>query len=87
MLNARQIQQLRREPAEPNRLKAAMRLANKTQNDVSVGTGLAQAHVSKIATRGQRVTLETTAKLAAYFGCQIADLFPRETAVEVRHAS
>lgn len=87
MFSARQLQQLRREPAEPNRLKAAMRLAKKTQIDVSVGTGLAQAHVSKIATRGQRVTLETSAKLAAFFQCQISDLFPRETAVEVRHAS
>jgi transcriptional regulator with XRE-family HTH domain len=87
MLSPRQIQQLRREPAEPNRLKAAMRLSGATQVTVSAGTGITQSHISKIANSGTRVTLETAARIASYFRCQIADLFPRETAVEVRHAS
>jgi len=87
MLSPRQLTQLRQEPGEPNRLKAAMRIAGATQIDVAYGTGITQAHVSKIAKRGKRVSLETSAKLAAFFRCQIADLFPRETSVEVRHAS
>lgn len=87
MMTARQLQELRREPAKPNRLKAAMKIAGARQVDVSAGTGLDQSHVSRIANSGPAVALETAAKLAAFFGCEISDLFPRETAVEAPHAS
>ena len=87
MMTTRQLQQLRKEPAEPNRLKAAMKITGARQVDVSAATGLDQSHVSRIANMGPAVALETAAKLAGFFGCEIADLFPRETSVEVRHAS
>lgn len=79
MLNARQLQQLRQEPGNPNRVKAAMRLARATQLMVSAGTGLAQSHISKVANDGPSVTVETASKLARFFGCRIEDLFPRQS--------
>jgi transcriptional regulator with XRE-family HTH domain len=79
MLTARQLQELRREPPEPNRLKAAMRIAKARQVDVSAATGLDQSHISRIANSGPSVTVETAAKLANYFGCGIGDLFPRQS--------
>ncbi len=87
MLSPRQLQQLRQEPAAPNRLRAAMRISGATQIDVATGTGITQSHISKIASTGTRVTLHTAWRVAAYFRCPVVDLFPRETSVEVRHAS
>jgi transcriptional regulator with XRE-family HTH domain len=88
MLTARQLVQLRNEPGAPNRLKAAMRIANTTQAAVSAATGIDQSSVSRIAnSNGPGVTVQTASKLAAFFGCQISDLFPRETSVEARRAS
>lgn len=80
MLNARQITRLRREPSVPNRLRAAMLIAGVTQLQVEAGTGITQSQISKIAAKPGRVSLATASRLAAYFGCDASDLFPRETA-------
>lgn len=87
MLTPRQLQLLRREPEAPNRLKAAMRLAGKTQIEVGAGTGFTQGMVSRIANTSNGVTVATAARFATYFGCRIEDLFPLQVSVEVRHAS
>lgn len=80
MLTPRQLSRLRVTPAHPNRVKAAMQIAGVTQLDVAAGTGITQSQISKIASRTGRVTLATALRLAAYFGCQASDLFPREAA-------
>lgn len=83
MLNARQLAQLRQEPAEPNRVKAAIRIAGVTQEVVSGATRIPQSNLSRIANSASgQITVQTAARLARYFGCQIPDLFPREASAE-----
>lgn len=82
MLTTRQVRLLVKESPAPNRLKSAMRIARVTQEDVSNGTGFTQSTVSRIANSfSERLTVKVAAKFAWFFGCQIEDLFPRETTV------
>ena len=88
MLTPRQLEQLRREPAEPNRVKAAIRIAGKTQTEVGAAIGVAQGVVSRVAnTSGRGLTVATATRFAAYFGCEIADLFPCESHVQQQGAA
>lgn len=79
MLNREQIRALQAAPinGQRNRLRVALALAGIRQVDVSEATGITQANLSDIVNgKYSAITLETTRKLAGYFGCAIEDLFP-----------
>ncbi len=82
MLTRSQVQALRREPAQPNRLALAIELAGVTQVDVAAAIGCTQSNISKLAAgKHSRLDLELTRNLADYFGCSLDDLFPAKAAV------
>lgn len=66
----------------PNKLRLAFTLSGKKQVDAVEATGIAAPNMSDLV-RGdyKNLTLETTRKLADYFGCSIEDLFPSRAAV------
>jgi transcriptional regulator with XRE-family HTH domain len=79
-LTAEEVTALRVVPLSdelPNRVPIAMVMTDATQTDIAEGTGLSQATISDIR-NGNYVDLKhsTLKKLAAFFGCQIEDLFP-----------
>lgn len=84
MLSRAKLTKLRRAPRldTPNKIALAMKLAKVRQVEVAAGVRLTQASVSRIC-NGQYVDLphSTLAAFAAYFGCQIEDLFPSREAV------
>lgn len=81
-LTVEQLARLRDGAAEPNRLGAAMRLAEVTQVGLAQSVGLTQSHISEIKNGNyRRLPIDTAAKLAGYFGCAIEDLFPSKDAV------
>lgn len=69
-------------PTMPNRLRIAMALTDSTQNEVAVGTSLAQPTISDIY-NGKYVDLKhsTVQVVAAYFGVSIEDIFPARVEV------
>lgn len=72
---------LLREPAEPNRLAAAIKLAGKSQREVAEALEINEPHLSNICNgRVENITLPTLRKFADYFGCYIEDLFPERAA-------
>ncbi len=83
MLTRKQLATLRAAKLEgANKLKKAIELAEVTQVQVADGIGSKQSHVSEIANGNySRLPLETSQKLARFFGCQIEDLFPAREAV------
>ena len=59
-----------------------MRIAGVTQTQVAEGTGMRQASISRTANNtGPGITVQTASKLAHFFGCEIADLFPAQSVV------
>lgn len=79
MLKRTQVVRLRNAPIldTPNKVALAMKLAGVTQVQVAAGVGLTQASVSRIRNGGYvDLPLSTLRNFAAYFGCQIEDLFP-----------
>lgn len=85
MLNAEQLQQLRQaETKGRNKLQLAMDLADVTQAAVAEGIGSTQPHVSAISLGRygkDGLPLETTRRIASFFGCTIEDLFPSRAEV------
>ena len=78
VLTKDQIESLKRSrPRTRNRVAKAMDLGAVTQVQIAQGTGLTQSYISRIK-NGQYADLpgETMRTLAAFFGCQIEDLFP-----------
>lgn len=77
MLSLQQRARLRRAAAPGQRLRLAMDALELTQEQVEAGSGVGQGTISKIL-RGERpdVMVSTAHKLAAFFGCEIGELFP-----------
>lgn len=80
-LTAEELTALRAVPVRPpmrNRLAIAMAFVQATQIDVAEGAGLTQATISDIV-NGKYADLKhsTVDAIAAYFGAQIEDIFPR----------
>lgn len=87
MLNAKQLARLRRLPLDgPNKLQAAMDLAELTQVELAGLLGVPQPYVSKVK-RGdysrRGLPTETARRFADAFGCSIEDLFPARARQEV----
>lgn len=85
MLTAKQLAQLRREPAPVgNRIKAARQLHKLTQVQLSAAIGLPQSQISEDETgNSPAVTVSKAWVYAQFFGCQLDDLFPaRETVAQ-----
>ena len=84
MLETRQLKSLRAAPIPEvgNRVALAVELTGKKQGDVADDLEMSQSQLSDIC-RGRfpDPQLSTLRKLAAYFGCQIEDLFPSREAV------
>ncbi len=85
MLTAEQIEALRAEPlAGRNKVKHARQLVGVTQVELAAVVGHSQSYISSIE-QGQysvdALPLETTRRLAGFFGCAIEDLFPAPAAV------
>ena len=82
MLTSKQLRELRRSPAKPNRLRQAMTLADVTQVQVAEAIGIAQSQVSEDAAgKFSEISLEKARSYAAFFGCVLEDLFPAREAV------
>lgn len=86
MLTPTQLKRLRAEPLTgANKVLLARRLTGTSQVAVAAGIdGMIQAKISLIE-RGEysRLPLETSRKLAQFFGCSIEDLFPARDAEAV----
>lgn len=79
MLSLEKLISLRAEPAEPNRLRMAMRLAGFTQVWVAGAVGITQSYVSDICNGNYKsLPVEIAQRLASLFGpnCTVDDLFP-----------
>lgn len=79
MLTAAHLVELRRAPAEPNRLRRAMELAGLTQVEVAAAVGVGQPHISDICKGNyKKLPLDVAQRLASLFGpdCTVDDLFP-----------
>lgn len=83
VLTRHQREQLRNEPTETgNRVAKAIELTGLSKAEVSRGTGLPYTYVTDVAYgRFQTITVEKAHIFAAFFGCDIADLFPARQAV------
>lgn len=78
-LSTRKVHELRHAEAGAtgNKVAKAIELAEVTQTEVAVATGLPQPYISDVARgRYSTITVENAHKLADYFGCTIEDLFP-----------
>jgi transcriptional regulator with XRE-family HTH domain len=64
----------------PNKVRLAITLAQAQQQDIVEETGIAASRLSGIVTgnSGRAVWLNESRQLAAFFGCEVDDLFPRE---------
>lgn len=64
-------------PSTGNRLALAIQLSGETQTSLGEKIGVPHVYVSDLA-RGRfpNITLKSAYKFAAFFGCQIEDLFP-----------
>ncbi len=84
MLSTKNLRELRRaQPAEGNRLRLAMKLANTTQVQVSAAIGIAQSQVSvDAAGKSAEISLDKARAYAEFFGCDVDDLFPAEQAAK-----
>lgn len=81
MLSEQQLAQLRKAPAEPNRVRRAMELLELTQVQVADGVGVTQSHINKIVNGNYTsLPLDTAQRLAEYFGCPTDLLFPSRAA-------
>ncbi len=84
MLTRKQLGELRRAKAVPNRLRAAMALTTPptTQVQLARALGCTQPQVSRLV-KGQysSMSLDTSRELARLFGCDVDDLFPVREAV------
>ena len=82
VLTPHQLRKLRRaEVNGRNRLATARDLADVTQVELAAKVRITQAHISSIENGdyGQDgLPLETTRRLANFFGCSVDDLFPME---------
>lgn len=77
MLSPEQLETLRRAPLNgPNKLALAMVLQGINQEAVAEGAGISQGTISKLKNGRYLEFLKSQAALAAFFGCDIADLFP-----------
>jgi transcriptional regulator with XRE-family HTH domain len=80
-LKPKQVAALRRAP-EGNRLRAARRLAQLTQVDVSAAVGFPQPQISRDeAGDASGMPLAKARAYADFFGVHIEDLFPAKEAV------
>jgi transcriptional regulator with XRE-family HTH domain len=70
---------LRRRKAGGNRLRQAIELAGVTQTEMSHDLRIPQSYISDVASnRYGTITVQSAHRFAAYFECQIEDLFPKE---------
>lgn len=78
MLTAEQLDELRATPHDgANRVRLARQFLKVTQLDVEAATALKQSFISAIENgKYSDLPLETSRRLARYFGCAIEDLFP-----------
>ncbi len=85
MLTPEQIAALRAEPLDGrNKVKQARTLLGVTQVELATRVGHSQPYISSIELGQYSVDalpLETTRRLAGFFGCAIEDLFPAPAAV------
>lgn len=66
----------------PNKVGLAFTLTGESQTAAAEAMDIPRPNLSKIVNgRYGGIELETTRKVADYFGCQIEDLFPRREAV------
>lgn len=83
-LTPEQVHALRSVPlgAMPNKVRLARTMLSKQQREIAVALGVAVPVLSEIE-RGEYkdVALERARALAAFFGCEIVDLFPAREAV------
>jgi DNA-binding XRE family transcriptional regulator len=78
-LTREQVSALRSVPlgSMPNKVGLALTMTGTTQTEVSDAIDLPRPNISKIVNgRYEGLQLETSRKLAEYFGCAIEDLFP-----------
>lgn len=90
-LTAEQVTALRSVPlgAMPNKVGLALTMTDTSQTDAAEALDIPRPNLSKIVNgRYEGIQLETSRKLADYFGCAIEDLFPaRDIADEDRRTS
>jgi hypothetical protein len=68
-------------PATGNRLAIAFFLTEQSQADCVRGTRFTTPYVSDMVRgRFQNISVENAREFAAFFGCQIEDLFPAKVA-------
>lgn len=61
----------------PNRLSAAISMANAKQADIAAATGFTQSYISAVSNgRYQTITVENAHKFAEFLGAPIEVLFP-----------
>lgn len=66
----------------PNRLALALQMAGVTQAAAAESIGIPRTNFNKIVNgRYEGLQLETSRKIADFFGCAIEDLFPARQAV------
>ena len=78
-LGTERLDLLRRFPLgrRPNKVGLAIELARTSQAETSRATGLVAPYISDVVRgRYRNPKLENLQKFAAFFGCQIEDLFP-----------